>query len=90
MLQVTTFSRQHPAPCNHWTITIQNDATTEQVTFTGLTTASLQQRFDDQRWWVRLAILWLKQKIAGGSTPAQCVGVEILTLANANALLSET
>jgi hypothetical protein len=32
MLQFTAITRQHVAPCNHWTLTIQNDNTAEQVT----------------------------------------------------------
>lgn len=91
MLQFTSITRQHPAPCNHWTVTIQNDATAQQIVLGGLTAASLQtDRYDDRRWWVRVAMLWLKQKLAGGATPAQCVAVEILTLATVNALLTET
>jgi hypothetical protein len=91
MLQFTAITRQHVAPCNHWTLTIQNDNTAEQVVLTGITPAQFEvMRFDDQRWWVRLAMLWLKQKLLGGATPAQCVAVEIITLANANALLTET
>lgn len=91
MLQFTAIARQHVAPCNHWTVTIQNDNTLEQVTISGLTPANFEiERFEDRRWWVRLAMLWLKQKLLGGATPASCVAVEIITLATVNALLTET
>ena len=80
MLTITAIQRVNPAPCDHWNITIQNDVIPETVVVRGLTMTELRnnERYDDVRWWVLLALLWLRARLAGGFTAAQSLNVEIV------------
>lgn len=79
-LKITSLSRANASPCNHWHVTIQNDVAAQTVTVRGISMADLQNRdrYDDGPWWVLLALLWLRARLAAGLTAASSLNVEIV------------
>lgn len=80
MLTITAITRQRPAPCDHWSVEIVNDVLPQTVTLRGVSRQDLLELLQsrEQPWWVLLALLWLRARLAGGFTFAQCLNVEIV------------
>lgn len=79
-LMITAATRSRPAPCDHWTITIVNSTTGTTVTVPELHRSTLQdlERMDEAPWWIVLALLWLRGRLAAGFTLASSVNMEIV------------
>lgn len=79
-LKITAVTRSHPAPCNHWNVTIQNDILATSVTLAGIYQPDLQSQdtWPDAPWWCLLALLWLRARIAAGFTIANSLNLEIV------------
>lgn len=77
-LSITAMTRERPAPCNHWRITITFNGTPH--TRREVTQAELQTavREGDLPWWAQCALLWLHGRLTSGFTIAQSTNVEII------------
>lgn len=79
-LKITAVNRSSPAPCDHWDVTIVNEVTSTTRQLKGIHRSELEnsERYDDVPWWVLLALLWLRARLAAGFTLASSVNVEIV------------
>lgn len=78
-LLITSLVRAQAAPCNHWTATIQNDVLgTSRVVTAHMSELQNTDRYDEVPWWVLLALLWLRARLAAGFTAASSVNMEIV------------
>lgn len=79
-LSITSMSRVHPAPCDHWEITLDIDGNTVTKI---KTSAEILEELDDFPGGHRGALVagWIRYQLENGATKNDLLGLDIAPLA---------